>query len=199
MTTIDGFEGGFQVAPPRRKRERKPVVPSEVFATLVFIFTELMFFSGLVSAHTITRALWPVWPPPGQPRLPIEATALNTAALVTSAVLMYFAGRRDLEGKALGPLTGAMGLGGFFVLAQGYEWVGLLGEGLTLTSSNHGAFFYLIVGTHALHVIAGLAVLVWMRTRLSRGALSANAFQAGRVFWYFVVALWPVLYWRVYL
>lgn len=199
MNPTDTFDGSFRVAPPPGRRQRKPVVPSEVFGTLVFIFTELMFFGGLVSAHTITRGLWPMWPPPGQPRLPIEATGFNTAVLLASAALMYVAGRRDQVGEARGPLTGAMLLGAFFLVAQGYEWVGLLGEGLTLTSSNHGAFFYLIVGTHAVHVMAGLAVLVWLRSKLVAGTLTAAAFQAGRVFWYFVVALWPVLYWRVYL
>lgn len=199
MSTTDTFDGSFQVSPPTRRRERKPVVPSEVFGTLVFIFTEVMFFGGLVSAHTITRGLWPVWPPPGQPRLPIEATAFNTAVLIASAALMFLAGKRDAVGQARGPLTGAMLLGAFFVLAQGYEWAGMLAQGLTLTSSNHGAFFYLIVGTHAIHVLAGLAVLVWLRAKMVGGTLSSSAFQAGRVFWYFVVALWPVLYWRVYL
>ncbi len=199
MSTLGTFDGGFQVTPPARRRERKQVVPNAVFGTLVFVFTEMMFFGGLVSAHTITRDLWPMWPPPGQPRLPIEATAFNTAVLVASAVLMVIAGRRHAVGAARAPLTGAMLLGAFFVLAQGYEWVGLLGEGLTLTSSNHGAFFYLIVGTHAVHVLAGLAVLVWLRARLVAGRLTEAGFQAGRVFWYFVVALWPVLYWRVYL
>ena len=47
-------------------------------------------------------------------------------------------------------------LGAFFVLFQGVEWVALLREGLTLTSSTHGAFFYLIIGTHALHAVVAL-------------------------------------------
>ena len=29
--------------------------------------------------------------------------------------------------------------------------------------------------------------------------LSDSAFLAIQIFWYFVVGLWPVLYWRVYL
>ena len=28
--------------------------------------------------------------------------------------------------------------------------------------------------------------------------LTTNGFWAGRLFWYFVVLLWPVLYWQVY-
>lgn len=191
-------ERDFRVVHPP-PRARGPVVPSEVFAMLVFVFTEVMFFGGLASAHTITRSNWPIWPPPGQPRLPIEATALNTAVLVASAGLLWLAGRRFGAGRALAPLHGAMGAGLFFVVAQGYEWVGLVREGLTMQSSTHGAFFYLIVGAHALHALAGLAMLVFIRVRIVAGRLTADQFTAGRIFWYFVVALWPFLYTRVYL
>lgn len=170
-----------------------------VFATLIFVFTEVMFFGGLVSAHTISRANWPVWPPPGQPRLPVEATAFNTAVLVASAGLLWWAGRRFAAGRAVAPLHGAMAAGVYFLLAQGYEWVGLLREGLTMQSSTHGAFFYLIVGAHGLHVLAGLGVLAFVRLRLAQSRLTDEVFTACRVFWYFVVALWPFIYVRVYL
>jgi heme/copper-type cytochrome/quinol oxidase subunit 3 len=180
-------------------RPRAPAIPNAVLGTVIFIGTEIMLFSGFISAHTISRSLYPVWPPPNQPRLPIEATAFNTAVLIASAVLMYFAGRRHAEGKSAGLFTGGIALGVWFLLAQGYEWAGLLREGLTLSSSTHGAFFYLIVGTHALHVMSALGVLLGLGRRQLQGRLSADAFQAGRIFWYFVVGLWPILYWRVYL
>ena len=90
-------------------------------------------------------------------------------------------------------------LGAFFVVFQGFEWIALIREGLTLTSSNHGSFFYLIVGMHGVHAVAGLVVLTTVWSRLVGGRLSGSAFAAARVFWYFVVGLWPVLYWRVYL
>jgi heme/copper-type cytochrome/quinol oxidase subunit 3 len=89
--------------------------------------------------------------------------------------------------------------GAYFVLAQGFEWVGLIAEGLTISSSTHGSFFYLIVGMHALHVLAGLAVQLYVFMRLIKGTMTGEAFWAGQVFWYFVVGLWPVLYWMVYL
>ena len=40
---------------------------------LVFIFTEAMFFAGLISAHTIVKSqvAGQLWPPYGQPRLPV--------------------------------------------------------------------------------------------------------------------------------
>ena len=92
-----------------------------------------------------------------------------------------------------------LALGAAFVMLQGAEWVALIGEGLVLSSSPHAGFFYLIVGTHALHVLCALAALSVLTARLWRGTLSAESFWAGRLFWYFVCGLWPVLYWRVYL
>src|SRR5262249_35210924 len=60
----------------------RPALPSAVLGMLIFVSTEVMLFAGLVSAFLILRATAAgSWPPPGQPRLPLEETALNTAAL----------------------------------------------------------------------------------------------------------------------
>lgn len=181
---------------------RPPAVPSALFGMLLFLFTELMLFAGLISAHSIARAGALLgWPPPGQPRLPVEETAINTAALLLSGVLLYVAQRAfKKERKSAKPwLTASLALGTFFVVFQGFEWVRLIGEGLTLTSSPHGGFFYLIIGIHGLHAVASLMVLGMNWLRLQRGALAQSTFAAGQAFWYFVVGVWPILYWQVYL
>ncbi len=182
-------------------RPGAPLVPSAVIGTLVFVFSEIMMFSALISALTIARSATPTWPPPGQARLPIEATAFNTVVLVASAIFLLVAARRFkvVPDLAKRPFLLAMLTGAFFVCFQGFEWVRLIGEGLTLTSSTHGSFFYLIVGAHALHVAAGLVVLSVAFMRLRRNQLDSSYLAATQVFWVFVVALWPVLYLRVYL
>ena len=181
--------------------ERTPLVPSAVMGMLIFVFAELMLFAGLLSAFSIVRAGTPVWPPPGQPRLPIQATAFNTGILVASGVSLFLAQRGFFRDRAAArrPLFVAMLLGACFVLFQGVEWVRLVARGLTLTSSTLGSFFYLIVGLHALHAIAALCVLVYTWRRLERGWLAQDQLAAAQVFWYFVVGLWPVLYGVVYL
>jgi heme/copper-type cytochrome/quinol oxidase subunit 3 len=116
-------------------------------------------------------------------------------------LLLFVAHRRfrlDREGARL-PLLLSMLLGAFFVVFQGFEWVALVREGLTLTSSNMGSFFYLIVGTHALHAVAALGVLAYAWTLLQRGWLASSQLIAAQVFWYFVVGMWPVIYLVVYL
>ena len=90
-------------------------------------------------------------------------------------------------------------LGAFFVGFQGVEWFALLAQGLTLQSSTYGAFFYLIVGMHAAHAIVALGALVWAWMMLKRDRLTKVAFWSVQIFWYFVVGLWPILYWLVYL
>jgi len=179
----------------------RPILPSPILGMLIFVIAEMMMFAGLMSAFSIVKAGALGWPPPGQPRLPVEATALNTAVLLASAVFLFVANSRYARNPDLAkrPLFIAMGLGAFFVAFQGYEWISLIRQGLTLTSSNHGSFFYLIVGMHGLHAMAGLATLGVVALKLSRGRLAPSSFVASQVFWYFVVGLWPVLYFMVYL
>ena len=178
-----------------------PILPSPVMGMLIFVIAEMMMFAGLMSAFSIVKAGALGWPPPGQPRLPGEATAFNTVVLLASAVFLFVANSRYARNRALAkrPLFAAIGLGAFFLAFQGYEWISLIRQGLTLTSSNHGSFFYLIIGMHGLHAIAGLTVLGNAGRKFSKGLLAPSSFVAAQVFWYFVVGLWPVLYFMVYL
>lgn len=171
---------------------------------VLFVFAELMLFSGFISGHVISQrsAIPGTWPPADQPRLPVVSTAFNTAALLLSGVLLLLAqrayrrGDHAVAGRWLG---GSIALGAAFVGFQGVEWARLLAQGLTVSSSLVGGFFYLIVGTHALHTLAGLGFLVSAGIALRAGRLTPSHFGAAQVLWYFVVLLWPVLYWKVYL
>lgn len=182
-------------------RIRRPVVANGVLGMLLFVVTEVMLFAGMISAHTIAKAGATEWPPFGQPRLPERITLVNTAILLLSGLVLFWAGRtwKRKPAQAGPPLLLALFLGGFFVAAQGREWIALLAEGLTLTSSTYGAYFYLIVGGHGLHALAAILGLAWVWRRLRAGTLTPAQFGAARVFWYFVVLVWPALYVTVYL
>jgi len=168
---------------------------------LIFVLAESMFFAGLISAFMIVRSSALEWPPAGQPRLPAQETLINTGALLLSGVALTYANRvfKRERRAAMLPFAAAILLGGFFVGFQGVEWVALIRQGLTLWSSQHGAFFYLIVGLHGLHAVAALAAMLWAFQRLWVGRLAQSTFASVLVFWSFVVLVWPLLYWRVYL
>src|SRR3989442_1399347 len=83
-----------------------------------------MFFTGLIFSFWILRLAAPVWPPPLQPRLPLGVTGVNTLVLLASSVVMVAAGRAlnaGDRGLAVRRLATAAGLGGLFLLVQGYQ------------------------------------------------------------------------------
>ncbi len=184
------------VAFPRKRQ----VASNAVIGTMIFCFTELMVFAGLISAFTIYRASQAVWPPPLLPTLPAGVTAINTLALFASAVALYIANKRYRESpdSARAPMRIALLLGTLFVVVQGAEWMVMIAEGLTLTSSNLGAFFYLTIGCHGLHCMGAITALGIVYFHLQRGTLRDSFFFGAQVFWYFVVGIWPMIYWRVY-
>ncbi len=183
------------------ERGEPRVISNGVLGMSLFVLTEIMFFAGMISVFNIVRASAIVWPPPDQPRLPIETTAVNTLALFASGLCVYLAQRRFAKSRPTArlPLTLAIVFGAVFVVFQGFEWLSMIAQGLTLTSSALGSFFYLIVGMHALHVVAALGMMVQTWRRHARGWLQPSQLATTAVFWYFVVGAWPLIYWRVYL
>ena len=175
---------------PQRK---PPVVPSAVIATLVLVLTEIMYFSSLVSSYNVIRAqLFGAWAPPGDVRLPIAATAFNTGLLVISGVTMWFANRlfKKVETRKAAQLLFGLTitLGTCFVAFQGYEWVKLVQYGMTMQSGIFGAIFYLVIGSHAAHVLGAVLVMAYLYVKMVKGRLSTGAMQGMSLFWLFVVS-----------
>jgi cytochrome c oxidase subunit 3 len=185
--------------PPRRGLDNLRL------ALLFFMGAEVMFFAALVSALFVLRVGMAAWPPPLQPRLPVAVTAVNTVVLIGSSVSMVAAlralRRRDRP-RFVRMLVTTAALGALFLAVQGYEWIQLIGFGLTLSSSVYGATFYTLIGLHGLHVAGALVWLVATtllatRARFTDGRITPV--QACAMYWHFVVGLWPVLFVAVYL
>jgi cytochrome c oxidase subunit 3 len=196
--TRDDFGGGGPVAIPA------PPVSNGLLAVVLLLGAEVMLFTGLIGAFVLFRTSAAAWPPPGQPMLPLGVTLANTAVLVASCATMfraYAAVRRgDQAGLRVG-LAATAALGAAFLLVQGYEWLGLIRHGLTLSSSTYGATFYTLIGLHAAHVAAAV---VWLLVVLGAAFLGRYStarhvgVQVCAVYWYFVCALWVVLFGLVY-
>ncbi len=183
----------------------QPSIDKGILGLLVFLGTEVMFFAGLISAYTVLRAGSQVWPPPGQPRLPIEMTGLNTGVLLLSALTMHLAlraARRDRRSGLIGWLAVTALLGSLFLAVQGYEWVRLVGFGLSLSSGVFGGTFYALIGAHGIHVLGAVVALLFVLGAAVTGRYTAQAHSGVvlcEIYWLFVVALWPLLYLLVYL
>jgi len=186
-------------------RTAKPFIGNAYIAMLLFIGADVMFFAGLIGAFIVFRFGAMQWPPLGQPRLPVEVTGVNTAILLLSGYTMlraWRATRRWNQKSIIDNLTLTLALGSIFLFVQGYEWTKLLKFGLTLSSGVYGGTFYVLIGCHALHVLGAvmalLVVLRKLRRETSLEKSEVNVKLAG-MYWFLVVALWPVLYTLVYL
>lgn len=181
-----------------------PIAPA-VLATVFLIAGEVMLFAGLIFGFWVLRLGAPVWPPPLQPRLPLEVTGANTLVLLASSATMIAAVRALRRGdRALlvQRLTASGALGAVFLAVQGYEWVRLVGFGLTVSSGTYGATFYTLIGAHAAHVVVALAWLtavMWLVASGRSGGERTAPVAACALYWHFVVTLWPILYVSVYL
>jgi len=179
-------------------------VNKAMFGMLMFIAAEVMIFAGLITVFYILRASADLWPPPGQPYLPVAVTAVNTLFLLASSFSMQ---RAQKSFRTAGKRTNAWlaftaGLGCIFLFIQGSEWVRLVDHGLTFVSSVYGSIFYTLIGFHGLHVFGAVMALLLVQIKHSAGGYTQRhraGFVLCGMYWYFVVAIWPVLYVLVYL
>ena len=178
--------------------DRSPLLPNKILGMTIFVFTEVMFFTALISAFLVIKGDQGSWEIPFDIRLPVLSTAYNTLILFFSGVLLFLVGRKQisfsLQKRYLG-WSAALGL--VFVCFQGYEWAQLISYGLTMSSSIFGALFFLLIGCHGLHVLLGALALLYFYYGSST-AVEMESLRALQIFWFFVVGVWPILYILVY-
>lgn len=206
---------GFDEGPPpefprdpfgRGDEDRaEPPVSNARLGMLIFLAAEAMFFAGLIGSFLVFRLGSAIWPPPGQPYLPVGVTGVNTLILLFSAYTMYRAIRAIRQGdrqRLIRWLLITALLGTIFLGVQGYEWARLVHFGLTLSSGTYGATFYTLIGIHAAHVFGAVIWLLVVLAGARRNRFSATkhiGLTVCEMYWYFVVGLWPVLFTLVYL
>jgi heme/copper-type cytochrome/quinol oxidase subunit 3 len=170
------------------------IVSNQVLGVSLLVSTEVMFFTGLISAFLVTKSQQLNWPPGFQQRFPVGLSLVNMVILLLSGITMFLAIKSAKKNIKLMLSTLAMGL--FFVIFQGIEWLRLLEFGLHSSTNIYGSFFYLIIGAHGLHVLGGLIALMLF---LFMDIKKIESLKAMAIYWIFVVALWPLLYFLVYL
>jgi cytochrome c oxidase subunit 3/cytochrome o ubiquinol oxidase subunit 3 len=168
----------------------------------LFLGSEVMFFGGLIAAFLHYKVNSPT---PETALLDIGLVGLNTFVLLASSLTVVSAlaaiERGDPAGMNLYLLI-TIGLGAVFLGGQGYEFVSLYREGLTLSSSVFGSSFFTLTGFHGLHVLVGVVWALSTFVRGMGGAYSRNDHLGVEVFglyWHFVDVVWIVLFTIIYL
>ncbi len=89
-------------------------------------------------------------------------------------------------------------LGAVFIAGQLFEFLRL---GLRPGDQAFGGVFFTLMGFHALHVVAGMVIVILAYLRARLGDFSAHrhiAVQVSAWFWYFVTAVWVVMFLGLY-
>ncbi len=173
---------------------------------LILLGAETMLFAGLIGAFLVYRMGNVTWPPLSHAdiQLPRLVTGINTGLLIISGFTMFQALRSIQQDKVKYLryyllFTGALGL--LFLVIQGSEWIQLIGKGLTLHSGVYGATFYVLIGCHAVHVFGAviwLTIVIGMSLAGRFSSENHTGVETCTIYWIYVVALWPVLYYLVY-
>jgi len=192
-------ESGLE-QPYQKRRAAAPIV-----GMALFIIAEAMFFSAIVSAYLVTSSQSMTWPPTDMPSLPFALSACNAGILLISAILIWLAAKARKAGKQeryLDLFSLALIMGVLFLLIQGTEWIRMIDNGIYYDSDTFSSFFYMIIGIHGIHLLGALLYLVSIYLKDSNSNIATGGkevFISGCMLWYFVVALWPILYALVYL
>ena len=171
---------------------------------IIFLGSWAMMFGAMFFAYARLRITSPSWPPFGEDALPLGLPGLNTAVLIVSSVTVHMA-LRALRGKELSVFRWWMlitlALGSSFMALQLIVWSDLWATGLTLSSGTYGSLFYTLTAFHALHVVVGLGLLVWLAApslRRRPRAPSRSSVRVASMFWHFVDVVWIVMFLAVY-
>jgi cytochrome c oxidase subunit 3 len=167
--------------------------------TVVWLASELMFFSGLFAAWFALRSANSAWPPEGVELEPVR-TGIATAVLLASSFTMHAgtraAERGDRRGAARWVLA-TVAMGSVFVVNQGLEYAGF---DFSLSSHAYGSIFYLMTGFHGLHVVGGLALMVAVLavgTGRTRASLD-EGLTVTEYYWHFVDVVWVAMFTTIY-
>ena len=162
----------------------------------MWLASELMFFGGLFAAYLTLRSNAKVWPP-ADVHLELLAATLATLVLIASSGTIHFATRareRDDRATMQRWLIITLALGAVFLANQIREFFVL---DFSPSSSSYGSMYYVMTGFHALHVFAGLLLIVAaIAITTGAGTLErrAPAVESVSYFWHFVDVVWILLF-----
>jgi cytochrome c oxidase subunit 3 len=179
------------------RREASPLL----FGTILFLASELLFFGGLFAAYFSLRVQTAPWPP-SFVELDVPLAAVATGLLVISSFppqAGVAAGRRRSAAAMRGWVLASLALGLAFLGMQGYDWLHL---DFSVATDAYGTMFYAMTGFHALHVLAGLLLMLVVLGREAQGAYRGGDLtgaEAVAYYWHFVDAVWIALFATLFL
>ena len=165
----------------------------KIVALTTFLAVVTSFFALIFSAYAL-RMDYGDWVPLTEPQL----LWLNTGILVAASIAFQWtrnAAVRDDQAKlkpgmiATGVLTVA------FLAGQYIAWQQLNASGQYVSTNPSNAFFFLLTGLHALHILGGMYVWARATVRLyGDGEGVRQSIELCTIYWHFLLLVWLIMF-----
>jgi cytochrome c oxidase subunit III len=202
------------------------------FGMWLFLLTEIMFFGGMFAAYLIYRNWYYPAFAAASNTLSITLGAANTAILITSGFAMAMGvwcaetkRRKGLVWSLIFTIVFGVAFLGvkYFEYKEKFELHHVPGGDFSISAFVHPSaashepplapdmaektqiyfsLYFAMTGMHALHMIIGLGLLVWLLIRAQQGAYTDGYVQPIEYFglyWHFVDIVWIFLFPLLYL
>lgn len=181
----------------------------------LFIFTEILLFGGLFIVYSIFRFNNPVAFHLAGEELNDTIGTINTVLLLISSMTVAMSITAMQKGNTklcLRFLYVTVLLGLVFLVNKYFEWEIKFEHGLYpgsgfLRELGHGdllffGLYFMMTGLHALHIIAGLTVLIVIIVFIKKGRTRPDKYaflENGGLYWHLVDLIWIFLFPLFYL
>ncbi|MFT4192922.1 MAG: cytochrome o ubiquinol oxidase subunit III [Comamonas sp.] len=175
-----------------------------VFGFWVYLMSDLLLFGSLFATFAVLSSAT-AGGPIGKEFFSLTFVGVETALLLLSSLSFGLGMLASHKGNTKGLLswmvvTWLLGFG--FVAMELYEFNHLIHEGAGPGASAYWSAFFLLVGTHGLHVSSGLLWMLVLGIQIARRGLTptnTTRLASLSLFWHFLDIVWIGVFTVVYL
>ena len=170
----------------------------------LYLMTDIILFASLFATYMILRNNTASGESGAQlfdPKFAlIETIILLISSFTCGLAVLLFRFKNKTAGLAM--LFSTLILGACFIALELYEFIHLVGEGQSWQASAFLSSFFVLVGTHGLHITIGLVWGIAMAGYMLKHGVTANSLRKTTLFslfWHFLDLVWIFIFTIVYL
>jgi cytochrome o ubiquinol oxidase subunit III len=188
----------------QHKEHELEVNDRAMFGFWIYLMTDLLMFAVLFAVYEVLHG-HTLGGEVGRELFSLPLALTETLILLTSSFtcgVAMIAARKGNKKQVFIWFGATFALGLAFLGLELKELVGLMNEGHTLRSNAFLSSFFVLVGTHGLHIISGLLWIAVILAFLLRRALNAHMVRKLALlslFWHFLDIVWIFIFSMVYL
>jgi len=173
--------------PPGRPRRGTGTI-----GTLLFVTADAMVLAAVVATYLTVKAGSSAWPPKGVHVGTYIPTVITITVIMSAFSVQWgvFAARRNDARNAGMALVLTVFLG---LAVANLEWLAFVRAGFGFKAHTYATLYYVLIGFHAVHLIAAVVLVLVLAGRLMAGHFSTDRhdpLRAGAVFWQYTNVVW---------